>query len=144
MLASEGAVCINELKAEEHASHSRILFYTGTLFLCFIAKMLYPYCSLILLHRVSLCSEMLPSSNEHPPSRSLIKFLKANKMQSMVVRVSFPIYQSTRQTNVWCSDQSYVLQNANNSFLHLAALTKTPGCFILSAATIRCCGCSEN
>ena len=55
MLAPEGAVCINELKAEEHASHSRILFYTCTLVSCFIAKILYPCCSLILLHRVSLC-----------------------------------------------------------------------------------------
>ena len=62
MLAPEGAVWINELKAEEHASHSQILFYMCTLFLCFITKMLYPYCSLILLHKVSLCFVFIAKS----------------------------------------------------------------------------------
>ena len=42
MLAPGGAVCINELKTEVHASHSRILLYTCTLFSRFIAKMLFP------------------------------------------------------------------------------------------------------
>ena len=62
MLATEGAVCINELKTEDNASHTRILFYTCKLFSCFIAKVLYPYCSLILLRRVSLCFAFIVKS----------------------------------------------------------------------------------
>ena len=51
-------------------------------------------------------------------------FLKANKTQSTVVCVSFPVYQSTRQPDVLCSDQSYVLRNDNKSVPHLPAFTK--------------------
>ena len=60
--APEGAIYINELKTEEHASHSPILFYTCTLFLCFIAKMLYPYSSLIFLYRDLLCFAFIVKS----------------------------------------------------------------------------------
>ena len=39
MLAPEGDVCINELKTEEHGSHSQKHFDTCTLFSGFITKM---------------------------------------------------------------------------------------------------------